>query len=71
MHFTRRGAAGNHALGRLCLLYLDRLYVVDFPFRGCFRYVNRTAAEHRPARCSRRQFCQCHPNRHDRCFRFP
>ena len=65
MHLARRGTPGHHALGG-CLLDLHRLHMMNFTLRRCFRYMNGATAEHRPACCSRRQFCQCHPNRHNR-----
>jgi hypothetical protein len=67
MDHVRRSAA-NHA-ARLGLLDLDRLDVMNFAGGRRFRHVNRAAAQNRAACRAGRQFCQCHPNRHDRCSR--
>jgi len=67
MHFTRRGAAGDMDL--LDRLDLDRLHVMDFRRGRRFRYVHGATAQNGATRCAGRQFCQCHPNRHDRCSR--
>jgi hypothetical protein len=66
VHFARRGAAGDVDL--LGLLDLDRLHMMDFSRGRRFRHVNRATAKNGASGRAGRQFRQCHPYRHDRCF---
>jgi hypothetical protein len=60
-----RAGFDAHQLG---MLDLDRFDVVEFSSRRRLGHVHRAAAERSAAHCHGRQFCQCHPNRHDRCL---
>jgi hypothetical protein len=60
-----RAALDAHQLG---MFDLDRLDVMEFSRRRRFGHMHRAAAKRGAARCHGRQFCQCHPNRHDRCL---
>jgi len=65
-----------HAMGRcaprnahqFAVLDLDRLDVMEFCRRGGLGHVHRAAAKRGAAGRDSRQFCQCHPNRHDCCL---
>jgi hypothetical protein len=61
----RRTARDAH---QFAVLDLDRLDVMEFSRRGRFGHMHRATAKRGTASCTSRQFCQCHPYRHDCCL---